>query len=161
MFVDQVKVHIKAGKGGDGLVSFRHEKYVAYGGPFGGDGANGGDVIFEADPGMTTLLDLRYHRKIIATPGEKGKNKKMHGANGEHKVVKVPLGTIVKRSDNNQVLADLTKPHQRQVVAHGGRGGRGNWHFRSSHNTAPKDAEQGVLGEEFDCVVELRVLAYV
>ena len=77
MFVDQVKVHIKAGKGGDGLVSFRHEKYVAYGGPFGGDGGNGGDVIFEADPGMTTLLDLRYHRKIIATPGEKGKNKKI------------------------------------------------------------------------------------
>ena len=104
MFVDQVKVHIKAGKGGDGLVSFRHEKYVAYGGPFGGDGGNGGDVIFEADPGMTTLLDLRYHRKVIATPGEKGKNKKMHGANGEHKVVKVPLGTIVKRSDNNQIL---------------------------------------------------------
>ena len=161
MFVDQVKVHIKAGKGGDGLVSFRHEKYVAYGGPFGGDGGNGGDVIFEADPGMTTLLDLRYHRKIIATLGEKGKNKKMHGANGEHKVVKVPLGTIVKRSDNNQVLADLTKPHQRQVVAHGGRGGRGNLHFISSHNTAPKDAEQGVLGEEFDCVVELRVLADV
>ena len=161
MFVDQVKVHIKAGKGGDGLVSFRHEKYVAYGGPFGGDGGNGGDVIFEADPGMTTLLDLRYHRKIIATPGEKGKNKKMHGANGEHKVVKVPLGTIVKRSDNNQVLADLTKPHQRQVVAHGGRGGRGNWHFRSSHNTAPKYAEQGILGEEFDCIVELRVLADV
>ena len=81
MFVDQVKVHIKAGKGGDGLVSFRHEKYVAYGGPFGGDGGNGGDVIFEADPGMTTLLDLRYQRKIYATPGEKGKNKKMHGAN--------------------------------------------------------------------------------
>ena len=161
MFVDQVKVHIKAGKGGDGLVSFRHEKYVAYGGPFGGDGGNGGDVIFEADPGMTTLLDLRYHRKVIATPGEKGKNKKMHGANGEHKVVKVPLGTIVKRSDNNQVLADLTKPHQRQVVAHGGRGGRGNWHFRSSHNTAPKYAEQGILGEEFDCIVELRVLADV
>ena len=161
MFVDQVKVHIKAGKGGDGLVSFRHEKYVAYGGPFGGDGGNGGDVVFEADPGMTTLLDLRYHRKIIATAGEKGKNKKMHGANGEHKIVKVPLGTIVKRVDNNQILADLTKPGQRQVVAHGGRGGRGNWHFRSSHNTAPKYAEQGVLGEEFDCIVELRVLADV
>ena len=85
----------------------------------------------------------------------------MHGANGEHKIVKVPLGTIVKRVDNNQILADLTKPGQRQVVAHGGRGGRGNWHFRSSHNTAPKYAEQGVLGEEFDCIVELRVLADV
>lgn len=161
MFVDQVKVHIKAGKGGDGLVSFRHEKYVAYGGPFGGDGGNGGDVIFEADPGMTTLLDLRYHRKIIATPGEKGKNKKMHGANGEHKIVKVPLGTIVKRVDNGQVIADLTQPHQRQIVAHGGRGGRGNWHFKSSRNTAPKYAEEGYVGEEFDCVVELRVLADV
>lgn len=88
MFVDQVKVHIKAGKGGDGLVSFRHEKYVAYGGPFGGDGGNGGDVIFEADPGMTTLLDLRYHRKIIATPGEKGKIKKCTEPMGNIKLLK-------------------------------------------------------------------------
>ena len=161
MFVDQVKIHVQAGKGGDGIVSFRHEKYVAYGGPFGGDGGNGGSVIFQADPGMTTLLDLRYHRKIKATPGEKGKNKKMHGANGEDKIVKVPLGTIVKREDTGQIIADLTESHQQQVIAKGGKGGRGNYHFKSSRNTAPKYAELGTLGEEFDCIVELRVLADV
>lgn len=161
MFVDQVKVHIKAGKGGDGIVSFRHEKYVAFGGPFGGDGGDGGDVIFEADPGMTTLLDLRYHRKVLATPGEKGKNKKMHGANGEDKIVKVPLGTIVKREDTGQIVADLTQAGQRQIVAHGGKGGRGNFHFKSSRNTAPKYAEDGRSGDEFDAIVELRVLADV
>ncbi|MBM6764927.1 GTPase ObgE [Faecalicoccus pleomorphus] len=161
MFVDQVKIHVQAGKGGDGIVSFRHEKYIAYGGPFGGDGGNGGSVIFQADPGMTTLLDLRYHRKIKATPGEKGKNKKMHGANGEDKIVKVPLGTIVKREDTGQIIADLTESHQQQVIAKGGKGGRGNYHFKSSRNTAPKYAELGTLGEEFDCIVELRVLADV
>lgn len=161
MFVDKVKIHVQAGKGGDGIVSFRHEKYVAYGGPFGGDGGNGGSVVFEADPGMTTLLDLRYHRKIKATPGEKGKNKKMHGANGQDTIVKVPLGTLVKREDTGQLIADLTEPHQRQVIAKGGKGGRGNYHFKSSRNTAPKYAELGTLGEEFDCIVELRVLADV
>lgn len=161
MFVDQVKVHLKAGKGGNGVVSFRHEKYVAYGGPFGGDGGRGGDVIFEADPGMTTLLDLRYHRKIKATPGENGKTKKMHGADGEDVIVKVPLGTIVKLDETGQILADLTKPHQRQIVAKGGRGGRGNYHFRSARNTAPKYAEEGMAGDEYDVIVELRVLADV
>ncbi|MDD7280387.1 MAG: GTPase ObgE [Erysipelotrichaceae bacterium] len=161
MFVDQVKVHLRAGKGGNGIVSFRHEKYVAYGGPFGGDGGDGGDVIFEADPGMTTLLDLRYHRKILATDGEKGKNKRMHGANGEDKIVKVPLGTIVKNAETGHILADLTQPHQQQIVAKGGRGGRGNCHFKSSRNTAPKYAEDGFPGQEFDAIVELRTLADV
>ena len=161
MFVDQVKVNVKAGNGGNGIVSFRHEKYVAYGGPFGGDGGKGGDVIFEADPNMITLMDLRYHRKIKATPGENGKTKKMHGANGEDTIVKVPLGTIVKHADTGQIVADLTQPHQKQIVAHGGRGGRGNYHFKSSRNTAPKYAEDGKPGEEFDCIVELRVLADV
>lgn len=161
MFVDQVKVFIKAGNGGDGIVSFRHEKYVAYGGPFGGDGGRGGDVIFEADPGMTTLLDLRYHRKLIAQNGEKGKNKRMHGANGESCVVKVPLGTLVKRLDNGAIVADLTEPFQQQVVAKGGRGGRGNCHFKSARNTAPKYAESGREGEEYEAIVELKVLADV
>ena len=161
MFVDQVKVFIKAGKGGDGIVSFRHEKYVAFGGPFGGDGGKGGDVIFEADPGRTTLLDLRYHRKLIAEPGEKGKNKRMHGANGNDKIVKVPLGTIVRKADTGQVLADLTKPHQQAIVAYGGKGGRGNCHFKSARNTAPKYAEDGRLGDTFDAIIELRVLADV
>ena len=161
MVVDQVKGLIKAGNGGDGIVSFRHEKYVAYGGPFGGDGGKGGDVIFEADPGMTTLLDLRYHRRLIAQNGEKGKNKRMHGANGDNKIVKVPLGTIVKRADDGMIVADLTEPWQQQVVAKGGRGGRGNCHFKSARNTAPKYAESGKEGEEYDAVVELRTLADV
>lgn len=161
MFVDQVKIHVKAGKGGDGIVSFRHEKYVAYGGPFGGDGGNGGSIIFEADPGMTTLLDLRYHRKIVADPGEKGKNKKMHGANAEDKIIKVPLGTIVKDAETGKVIADLTMAGQQQVIAKGGKGGRGNYRFKTSRNTAPKYAEEGLPGEEFDAAVELRVLADV
>ncbi len=161
MFVDQVKVHVQAGKGGDGLVSFKHEKYVANGGPFGGDGGNGGSVVFEADPGMVTLLDLRYNRIIRAQPGEKGKNKRMHGANSGDRIVKVPLGTIVKRADTGQILADLTEPHQQQVVAQGGRGGRGNARFKSSRNVAPRYAEPGKEGEEYDVIVELRTLADV
>ncbi|WP_301094763.1 GTPase ObgE, partial [Faecalibaculum rodentium] len=161
MFTDQVKIHLKAGKGGDGLVSFRHEKYIPYGGPFGGDGGDGGDIIFEADPGRTTLLDLRYNRKVVAQPGGKGKNKRMHGANGEDKIVKVPLGTIVRRGDTGQIIADLTEAGQQAVVAKGGRGGRGNCHFKSSRNTAPKYAEDGKPGDEFDAQIELRVLADV
>lgn len=161
MFVDQVKVHLKAGKGGDGLVSFKHEKYVANGGPFGGDGGDGGSIVFEADPGRVTLLDLRYNRIIRAQAGEKGKNKRMHGASSPDTIVKVPLGTIVKRADTGQVLADLTEPHQQQIVAQGGRGGRGNARFKSSRNVAPRYAEPGKEGEEFDAVVELRTLADV
>lgn len=161
MFVDQVKVHLKAGKGGDGLVSFKHEKYIANGGPFGGDGGNGGSIIFEADPGRTTLLDLRYNRHINAQPGEKGKNKRMHGGNAQDRIVKVPLGTIVKNAETGQVIADLTEPHQRQVVAAGGHGGRGNARFKSPRNVAPRYAEPGREGEEFDAIVELRTLADV
>ena len=158
MFTDQVKIHIKAGKGGDGIVSFRHEKYIPYGGPFGGDG---GSVIFEADPGRTTLLDLRYNRKIEAEPGGKGKNKKMHGANGEDRIVKVPLGTLVRNLETGKIVADLTEAGQQAVVAEGGKGGRGNYHFKSSRNTAPKYAEDGKPGAEFDAQIELRVLADV
>lgn len=161
MFVDQVKVHLKAGKGGDGLVSFKHEKYIANGGPFGGDGGNGGSVIFEADPGMITLLDLRFNRIIRAPEGEKGKNKRMHGANACDRIIKVPLGTIVKRADTGQILADLTEAGQQQVVAKGGHGGRGNSRFKSARNVAPRYAEPGKEGEEFDVIVELRTLADV
>lgn len=161
MFVDQVKVHLKAGKGGDGLVSFKHEKYIANGGPFGGDGGNGGSVIFEADPGMITLLDLRFNRIIRAQEGEKGKNKRMHGANACDRIIKVPLGTIVKRADTGQILADLTEAGQQQVVAKGGHGGRGNSRFKSARNVAPRYAEPGKEGEEFDVIVELRTLADV
>lgn len=161
MFVDRVKVHVKAGKGGDGIVAFRREKYVAYGGPYGGDGGDGGSVIFRVDTGKTTLLDLRYNKKMEAKPGGNGKTKKMHGANGEDYVVKVPQGTIVKNLKSGHMIADLTQPGQAAVIARGGKGGRGNFHFKSSKNTAPQYSEMGEPGEEFDIQVELKVLADV
>ncbi len=161
MFVDRVKVHVKAGKGGDGIVAFRREKYVAYGGPYGGDGGDGGSVIFRVDTGKTTLLDLRYNKKMEAKPGGNGKTKKMHGANGEDYVVKVPQGTIVKNLKTGHMIADLTQPGQEAVIAKGGKGGRGNFHFKSSKNTAPQYSEMGEPGEEFDIQVELKVLADV
>ena len=161
MFVDRVKVHVKAGKGGDGIVAFRREKYVAYGGPYGGDGGDGGSVIFRVDTGKTTLLDLRDNKKMEAKPGGNGKTKKMHGANGEDYVVKVPQGTIVKNLKSGHMIADLTQPGQEAVIARGGKGGRGNFHFKSSKNTAPQYSEMGEPGEEFDIQVELKVLADV
>ena len=161
MFVDRVKVHVKAGKGGDGIVAFRREKYVAYGGPYGGDGGDGGSVIFRVDTGKTTLLDLRYNKKMEAKPGGNGKTKKMHGANGEDYVVKVPQGMIVKNLKSGHMIADLTQPGQEAVIARGGKGGRGNFHFKSSKNTAPQYSEMGEPGEEFDIQVELKVLADV
>ncbi len=161
MFVDRVKVHVKAGKGGDGIVAFRREKYVAYGGPYGGDGGNGGNVIFRVDTGRTTLLDLRYNRRMEAKPGGNGKTKKMHGANGEDYVIKVPLGTIVKNLKTGRIIADLTHADQEAIIARGGKGGRGNYHFKSSRNTAPQYSELGEPGEEFDVEVELKVLADV
>lgn len=161
MFVDRVKVHVKAGRGGNGIVAFRREKYVAYGGPSGGDGGNGGNVVFMVDEGKTTLLDLRYNRKMSAEPGGNGKTKKMHGANGADCIIKVPQGTLVKDEKTGRILADLTHKGQREVIAKGGRGGRGNFHFKSSKNTAPQYSEMGEPGEERDILVELKVLADV
>ena len=142
-------------------MAFRREKYVAYGGPYGGDGGDGGSVIFRVDTGKTTLLDLRYNKKMEAKPGGNGKTKKMHGANGEDYVVKVPQGTIVKNLKSGHMIADLTQPGQEAVIARGGKGGRGNFHFKSSKNTAPQYSEMGEPGEEFDIQVELKVLADV
>ena len=160
-FIDYTKIHLKAGKGGDGIVSFRREAHVPLGGPFGGDGGKGGSVIFEVDTAKTTLLDLRYRQKIIAENGENGKTKKMHGADGEDIIVKVPLGTIVKNLDTNKVIADLTNIGQQAVICKGGMGGRGNFHFKTSRNPAPEYAEKGEQGEEFDAYVELKLLADV
>lgn len=161
MFIDRVKINIKAGKGGDGIVAFRHEKYVAYGGPSGGDGGRGGSVIFEADSNKSTLLDLRFNRKIKAEDGGNGKTKKMHGADGKDFIVKVPVGTLVKDAETGRILADLTKNKQQEIVAKGGKGGRGNWHFRSSKNTAPEYSELGEPGIENYVEVELKLLADV
>lgn len=161
MFIDRVKVHVKAGKGGDGIVAFRHEKYVAFGGPSGGDGGNGGNVVFMVDEGKTTLLDLRFQKKVIAEDGGRGKTKKMHGAGGDDMVVKVPQGTIVKSIKNGNIIADLTRHGQCEVIAKGGKGGKGNFHFKSSKNTAPQFSELGAPGVELDVQVELKVLADV
>lgn len=160
-FIDQTKIYFKAGKGGDGIVAFRREAHVPFGGPFGGDGGNGGSVIFEVDTHKTTLLDLRFTKKITAESGENGKSKKMHGADGQDKVIKVPLGTIVKNIETGKIVADMTNVGQRSVICKGGIGGRGNFHFKSSRNTAPDYAEKGELGEEFEAIVELKLLADV
>lgn len=161
MFIDRVKLYVKAGKGGDGIVAFRHEKYVALGGPSGGDGGNGGDVVFEVDEGRSTLLDLRFNKKIIASDGVNGKTKKMAGAAAKDVIVKVPQGTIIKDGKTGSILADLTRHGQQAIIAKGGKGGRGNFHFKSSKNTAPQYSELGAPGEEKDIQVELKLLADV
>ena len=160
-FIDQVKISLKAGKGGDGIVSFRREAHVPLGGPFGGDGGKGGSVIFEVDTHKSTLLDLRFNRMIAAEDGENGKNKKMHGADGRDVIVKVPLGTLVRDLNGGKIIADLTHPHQQAVIARGGKGGRGNFHFKSARNPAPEFAEPGEDGEQKEVEVELKLLADV
>ncbi len=161
MFLDTARIEVKAGKGGDGAVSFRREKYVPDGGPAGGDGGRGGDVIFVVDEGLRTLMDFRYNRHFKAKPGEKGMNKGMHGRGSEDLIVKVPQGTTVKEVDSDKILVDLLAPGQTFTVAHGGRGGRGNIRFATPRNPAPEVAENGEPGEERTLILELRVLADV
>lgn len=161
MFVDRVKIRLRAGNGGNGIVSFRREKYVPLGGPNGGDGGNGGSIVFQADSNKSTLLDLRYNRLISAENGGVGKTKKMHGASGEDVVVRVPIGTIVKDVKSGAILADLIHPDQKAIIAQGGKGGKGNWHFASSRNSAPEFCEMGQPGEEKEVELELKLLADV
>lgn len=161
MFVDRVVVKLKAGNGGNGIVSFRREAHVPLGGPNGGDGGNGGSIIFEVDTNKSTLLDLRYNKKIIAKNGENGKSKKMHGASGEDIIIKVPQGTMIKDANTHDLLADLTNVDQRAIICKGGKGGRGNYHFASGKDNAPEYAEQGTLGEARDVEIELKLLADV
>ena len=161
MFIDRVKIKVKAGNGGNGMASFRREKYIALGGPYGGDGGNGGSIIFIADSNKSTLLDLRFNRHISAEDGKNGLNKKKHGAAGEDFTVKVPIGTIIKDIKHDVIIADLVEDGQQAIVANGGKGGRGNWHFATSRNPAPDFAEKGELGEEKEIEVELKLLADV
>ncbi|MYV37204.1 GTPase ObgE [Weissella cibaria] len=160
-FVDQVKIFVKAGKGGDGAVSFRHEKYINMGGPFGGDGGHGGSVVMEVDEGLRTLMDFRYKRHFKATPGGNGATKGMTGKSSDDLIIKVPQGTTITEVETGRVIGDLTEQGQRLVVAQGGRGGRGNMRFASSTNPAPEIAENGEPGEELDIALELKVLADV
>lgn len=159
MFVDTAKVFVSAGKGGNGAVSFRHEIYVDKGGPDGGDGGRGGDVIFEATTQLNTLIDFRYKPELKAKPGGNGAKRNKHGVNGADLVVKVPVGTLVKRS--GEVLADFTTKGQRQVIAKGGDGGFGNAHFKSSVRQTPRIAELGEPGDTFEAELELKLLADV
>ncbi|MFB1051660.1 GTPase ObgE [Paraliobacillus sp. JSM ZJ581] len=161
MFVDQVKVYVKAGDGGNGLVAFRREIYVPMGGPAGGDGGNGADIVFEVDEGLNTLMDFRYQRHFKAKRGENGMSKGQHGKNAAPMVLAVPPGTTVKDELTGEVLADLTEHSQRAVIAKGGRGGRGNIRFATPRNPAPELAENGEPGVERDIIIELKVLADV
>ncbi|MGR3765196.1 GTPase ObgE [Rossellomorea sp. NS-SX7] len=161
MFVDQVKIYTKGGDGGNGMVAFRREKYVPKGGPAGGDGGHGADVIFEVDEGLRTLMDFRYQRHFKAPRGEHGMSKNQHGRNAEDMVVKVPPGTVVKDDDTGETIADLTQHGQRAVITKGGRGGRGNSRFATPANPAPELSEKGEPGQERYIVMELKLLADV
>lgn len=161
MFADRARIIIKSGKGGDGHVSFRREKYVPNGGPDGGDGGKGGDVIFEVDEGLNTLTDFRHKRKYAAGNGEEGKKKNCHGKNGADIVVKVPAGTVLKEAESGKVIADMSGENTRQIILKGGRGGNGNQHYATSTMQAPKYAQPGQPAIELEVLLELKVIADV
>ncbi len=161
MFIDEVTMELYAGNGGDGCMAFRREKYIAMGGPFGGNGGRGSHIIFKVDTGLNTLIDLKYHRIVKGKKGANGLGKGMHGKNAEDFVIKVPQGTIVTDLDTNLIMADLTKEDDEIVIAYGGRGGRGNMAFATRTNPAPAFAENGEPGEVRRVKVELKLLADV
>ncbi len=161
MFIDSTDIYIKSGKGGDGRVSFRREKYVPAGGPDGGDGGKGGSVIFEIDEGINTLNDYRYKRSYAAEDGEDGGAKRMFGKDGKDLILKVPEGTIIKEKESGKVIADMSHENRRFVILQGGRGGKGNQHFATSTNQAPKFAQPGKDSRELNLTLELKVIADV
>ena len=160
MFVDQAKIYIKAGDGGDGAVSFHREKYVAAGGPDGGDGGKGGDIVFVVDDNISNLIDFRYKRKYVAEKGQNGGAKNCSGRNAPDLVVKVPRGTVVREIKSGRILADLSTDEP-AVIAHGGKGGRGNAHFATSTRQRPKFAKPGFRGDEYEVMLELKLIADV
>ncbi|MFI3207713.1 MAG: GTPase ObgE [Eubacteriales bacterium] len=161
MFADRAKILIRSGKGGDGAVSFRREIYVPNGGPDGGDGGRGGDVIFEVDKGLNTLSDYRHKRKFVARDGEQGGKKRCHGADSDNIILKVPEGTIIKEATTEKVVADMSGENQRQVILQGGRGGKGNQHFATPTMQVPKFAQPGQAARELEVLLELKVIADV
>ena len=161
MFVDEVEIKVEAGKGGDGCTAFRREKFVEMGGPYGGNGGHGGDIIFKVDEGLSTLLDLRYQKTLKAPNGENGRGKNQHGKGAEPLIVKVPLGTVVTDLDTGFIIADLSHKDQEEIIAKGGRGGRGNTAFKTQTNTAPNFSENGDEGEHKTLKVEVKMLADV
>ena len=161
MFVDYVKIIIKSGDGGNGAATFRREKYVAAGGPDGGDGGKGGDIYFEVDPDSNTLIDFRYNKKFKAEDGQNGSGSHRFGKSGSDFVVKVPIGTIVKDAETGKVIVDMSKPGQKELILKGGRGGKGNSHFATSTRQAPRFAIDGEKGKKKEIILELKLLADV
>ncbi len=161
MFADRAKIQIRSGKGGDGHVSFRREKYVANGGPDGGDGGRGGNLIFEVDPGLNTLTDFRHKRKYFAGDGEPGGKRRCHGANGEDLVVRVPAGTIIREASTGQVITDMSYENRREILLKGGNGGKGNMNYATPTMQVPKYAQPGKPGIELEVLLELKVIADV
>lgn len=161
MFIDKVELYVKAGKGGNGAIAFHREKFIDRGGPSGGDGGKGGSIIFESNSGLTTLIDFKYMHKIIGNDGENGGTEKCYGRSGEDIIVEVPVGTIVTEKETGRILADFTKAGEKIEIAKGGKGGKGNYKFANSRNQTPKIAENGDEGEEYNIVIELKLLADV
>lgn len=161
MFVDEVLLRVEAGNGGDGCTAFRREKYISMGGPYGGNGGHGADIIFKVDEGLHTLLDLRYQKTIKAPKGENGRGKNQHGKGASPLIVKVPLGTVVTDMDTGLIIADLSHKNQEEIIAKGGLGGRGNTAFKTQTNTAPDYSENGEEGERRNLKVEVKMLADV
>ena len=161
MFADRAKIYIRSGKGGDGHRSFRRELYVPNGGPDGGDGGRGGDVIFEVDEGLNTLYDYRHRRKFKAEDGEEGGKRRCHGKNGSDIILKVPEGTIIREAESGRIIADMSGENRRQVILKGGRGGAGNQHFATATMQVPKYAQPGQPAQELEVLLELKVIADV
>ncbi len=161
MFVDKVKIHIKGGNGGNGAVSFYRAKYVTNGGPDGGDGGKGGDVVFVADEGINTLMDFRYKKLFKAQPGDDGSKRNRTGADGEDVVIKVPVGTVIREAMSGKVMADMTENGEKRIIVKGGKGGKGNQHFATPTRQAPRYCERGRLSKEYDVILELKLIADV
>lgn len=161
MFVDRVKIHIKGGNGGNGAVSFFRAKYITHGGPDGGDGGKGGNVIFVGDESMNTLMDFRFKRNFKAEPGEDGSKRNRFGKDGQDVVIKVPVGTVIREAVSNKIMADITKPGEEKIIIKGGKGGKGNQHFATPTRQAPRYAEKGRVAKEYDVILELKLIADV
>ena len=161
MFVDRVKIHIKGGNGGNGMVSFYRAKYITHGGPDGGDGGRGGDVIFVGDSSMNTLMDFRYKRSFKAENGQDGGKLNCFGKSGNDVVIKVPVGTVIREANSNQIMADITKHGEQKIIIKGGKGGKGNQHFATATRQAPRYAERGQTAKEYDVILELKLIADV
>ena len=161
MFVDRAKIHVKGGNGGNGAVSFYRAKYITHGGPDGGDGGRGGDVIFIGTSSMSTLMDFRYKRMFKATPGEDGGKLNCSGKDGQDVIIKVPVGTVIKEATKGKVMADITEDGMKKVLVRGGKGGKGNQHFATPTRQAPRYAERGQISKEYDIILELKLIADV